>query len=132
LNRSEYSMKASPRFLPVRAATLAIALVASLATLLHAGCVVYEPAPAYGAPSSFDRAWGAAAGAMQEQGVAITEQNRATGVIRGSRGTVNVTSTVRTQADGKVRVEINATGPMGSDAGLAERISASYDRRMGR
>jgi hypothetical protein len=69
---------------------------------------------------------------MQEQGVTITEQNRDTGIIRGTRGTVGVTSTVRTQADGRVRVEINATGPMGSDSGLAERISASYDRRMGR
>jgi hypothetical protein len=97
-----------------------------------AGCVVYEPVPAYGTPSTFERAWSAAASAMQDQGVTITEQNRDTGVIRGMRGTVNVTSTVRTQADGRVRVEINATGPLGSDAGLAERISASYDRRMGR
>lgn len=125
-------MKSTPRLLPARAATLLMACVAALSTLVLAACVAYEPAPAYGAPSSFDRAWAAAEGAMQEQGVAITEQNRSTGVIRGSRGTVNVTSTVRTQADGKVRVEINATGPMGSDAGLAERISASYDRRMGR
>lgn len=105
---------------------------ASVVALALAGCVAYEPVPAYGTPSAFDRAWAAAGGAMQEQGVTITEQNRDTGIIRGTRGTVNVTSTVRTQADGRVRVEINATGPMGSDASLAERISASYDRRMGR
>lgn len=119
------------RLLPRAGAACLIAVGAMIAAGL-AGCVVYEPVPAYGTPSAFERAWAAAAGAMQEQGVTITDQNREAGIIRGARGTVNVTSTVRTQADGRVRVEINATGPMGSDAGLAERISASYDRRMGR
>jgi hypothetical protein len=120
------------RCMPLAGAACLIAAGATVALLGLSGCVVYEPVPAYGTPSTFERAWSAAASAMQDQGVTITDQNRDTGVIRGMRGTVNVTSTVRTQADGRVRVEINATGPLGSDAGLAERISASYDRRMGR
>ena len=103
--------------------------VAVAATMNLAGCVVYEPVPA--APSTFDRSWDAAVGAMQDQGVAIQNQDRASGAIRGVRGSVGVTTFVRTQADGRVRVEINTTNG-GSDPNLAERISASYERRMGR
>ena len=44
---------------------------------------------------------------------------------------IGVTAVVRTQADGRVRVEFNTTGTA-SDPGLVERISASYERRMGR
>lgn len=96
-----------------------------------AGCVVYEPVP-YQQPSSFDRAWAAAAGAMQDQGVTIQSQDRGAGVIRGNRGAINVTATVRMQADARVRVEFNTTGTAGADPTLGERISASYDARMGR
>lgn len=105
------------------------AAVLTAATLLSTACVVYEPVPAY-QPSTFDRSWSAAIGALQDQGVTITEQDRARGVVRGSRGALNVTAAVRTQADGRVRVEFNTTG--GGDPGLVERISASYERRMGR
>lgn len=101
------------------------------ATLLATACVVYEPVPAY-QPSGFDRSWAAAVGAMQDQGVTITDQDRVGGVVRGTRGAVTATATVRTQADGRVRVEFNTTGAKGADPGLAERISASYERRMGR
>jgi hypothetical protein len=104
---------------------------AGASALALGGCVVYEPAPVAG-PSTFDRAWAAAIGAMQEQGVTITEQDRSRGLVRGTRGTLTVTGNVVAQADGRTRVEFNTTGVLGSDPGLAERISASYDRRMGR
>lgn len=96
-----------------------------------AACVVYEPVPAYQGPSTYDRAWAAAIGAMQDQGVAINSQDRASGTVRGTRGPVNVTAAVLTQADGRVRVEFNTTGTS-SEPGLVERISESYNRRMGR
>lgn len=107
------------------------AVVLGGAVLLSPGCVVYEPVPV-SAPSTLDRSWSAAIGAMQDQGVTITEQDRATGLVRGTRGAVTATATVRTQADGRVRVEFNTTGASGGDPGLVERISASYQRRMGR
>jgi hypothetical protein len=97
------------------------------------GCVVYEPVPAYvPAPSAFDRSWSAAIAAAQDEGVRITSEDRVNGVITGSRGDQVVTINVRTQADGRVRVEFSARGPKGSEPGLATRISQAYDRRMGR
>jgi hypothetical protein len=97
------------------------------------GCVVYEPVPvSVPAPSSFDRSWSAAVAAAQDEGVRITSEDRVNGIITGSRGEQNVTINVRTQADGRVRVEFSARGPKGSEPGLATRISQAYDRRMGR
>ena len=43
-----------------------------------------------------------------------------------------MTANLRAQADGSVRVELNTSGATGQDPGLIERISRSYDRRMGR
>lgn len=124
-------MKPSANGIPrVARAALGAAWLAG-AALLATACVVYEPVPAY-QPSGFDRSWAAAIGAMQDQGVTITEQDRAAGIVRGTRGAVTATATVLTQADGRVRVEFNTTGAKGADPGLAERISASYGRRMGR
>jgi len=108
--------------------TIAIAIL-----MLFSGCTVYEPVPAYTPPpSTFDRAWSAAIGAAQDEGVRITSEDRANGIIRGDRGEQEVTINVRTQADGNVRVEFTARGPKGLDQGLAGRISRAYDRRMGR
>jgi hypothetical protein len=95
-----------------------------------AACVAYEPVP-YKAPSTYDRAWAAATGAMQDQGVTINDQDRAAGVLRGTRGSTGVTAVVRTRPDGRVQVEFNTTGTS-SDPGLVERIGESYNRRMGR
>src|SRR5262245_59629693 len=93
---------------------------ASIGALLAlAGCVVYEPYPVgySSGPSTFDRSWSAAGGALQDQGVQITSQDRATGVIQGRRGGINVTARVVTQADGKVRVEFNHGGALSEDPG---------------
>ena len=103
-----------------------------LAAVALAACVVYEPVPVPQGPSTYDRSWAAAIGALQDQGVAISEQDRASGVVRGTRGSVTVTAVVRTQADGRVRVEFNTAGGGGADPGLVERVSESYNRRMGR
>jgi hypothetical protein len=103
----------------------------ALATTL-AACVVYEPVPSPQGPSPFERSWNAINGAMADQGVTITEQNFSTGTVRGTRGAVGVLSTVGVQPDGRVRVEINATGSAAVDPTLVDRIRSSYDRRMGR
>ena len=80
-----------------------------LATL--AGCVVYEqpPAPAP-APSTFERSWNAALAAVQDEGVRITSEDRANGVIKGFRDQQEVTINLQTQADGNVRIEMSARG----------------------
>jgi hypothetical protein len=108
-------------------------IVLTTAFMLLSGCVVYEPVPvSVPSPSTFDRAWSAAIGAAQDEGVRITSEDRVRGVISGSRGEQDVTINVGTQADGNVRVEFSARGPKGADTGLAGRISRAYDRRMGR
>jgi hypothetical protein len=55
-----------------------------------------------------------------------------TGLIRGTRGDINVTINVARQADGSARVQFDAKGPTQDDPGLADRFSRAYDRRMGR
>ena len=109
----------------LRAALLGAALIAS-------GC--YYPPPAYpvpvAAPASFDRSFSAAAGAMRDQGLAIGTEDRAAGMIIGSAGSATVSASVRRQADGSVRVQFDASGAR--DPALIDRISRSYDARMGR
>lgn len=118
------------KILIVAMASFAIT-VAAAATLT--GCYVYQPVPvAAPGPSSFDRSWDAAVGAMQDVGVRIQSQDRSRGVITGANDSRNVTINLATQADGSVRVEISARGPQGGDARLASDISRAYDRRMGR
>jgi hypothetical protein len=99
------------------------------------GCTVYETAPGvYAAvpPTSFDRSWSAAVGALDDQGVRITGQDRGAGQVRGTRDGIDVVANVRTQADGSVRVEFNTAGATARDPTLIDRISRAYDRRMGR
>ena len=100
------------------------ALLCLLLFSVLAGCVVYEPVPVQ---SRYDQSWNAATGAMADQGVSVTTQDRGAGVIRGTRGSASVQASVRTLANGSVEVRITS-----SDSNLANRISESYDRRMGR
>ena len=104
-----------------------------VAALLVGGCTYYQPvAVAPGGSSSFDRAWNAALGAADDVGVSVYASDRASGLIQGTQGASDVAIRVFTQADGRVRVEFNVKGPSGTDSVLAERLSAAYDRNMGR
>ena len=109
-----------------------LAVLASLLAL--SACVVYEPvyATGGGTPATFERAWNAALGSYQDQGVSITTQDRTSGVIEGRKGGMTVKSRVCAQADGKVRVEMNTGGNLSEDPGLPDRMSRAYDARMGR
>jgi len=113
--------------------TLYVILAFGLGSLPLAGCVVYEPVPAYPGPSSsFDRAWNAALGGAQDAGVQVSSADPATGLIRGTRDGIDVIVVVARQADGSVRVQFDAKGSTQRDPGLADRFSQGYDRRMGR
>jgi|SRR5215472_17223935 len=105
-----------------------------LILLMVAGCTYYQvaPPPPPSGPSTFDRAWNAALQAADDSGVSVFSADRTSGVISGSNGSSNVTIRVFTQADGRVRVEFNVTGPSGTDTVLANRLSDAYDRNMGR
>jgi hypothetical protein len=100
-----------------------------------AGCVVYEPVPVatpVTLQQRFDRSWEAASGAMADQGLSIEAQNRAAGTIRGIRRGIAITATLQTLADGSIQVRFDQTGATVTDPDLVHRVSASYDRRMGR
>jgi hypothetical protein len=118
-----FTMDAANRLL--RVASFAAALAVS-------GCAYYGyPVPvATSAPASFDRSFAAAAGAMRDEGLAITVEDRGSGTIVGRIGAGTVTANVRQQADGSVRVQFDATGSR--DPALIDRVSRSYDSRMGR
>lgn len=118
---------------PRLARALGLALGASAAL---AACYTYAPPPAAIAvpagPSTFDRAWNAALGAMVDQGVQILQQDRASGTIRGVWGGINVTGSVLPQADGSVRVAFDTSGATSQDPQLINRITTAYRARMGR
>ena len=100
---------------------------------LAGGCVVYEPIPVSSQPTlqqRFDRSWSAALGAMSDQGLSITAQDRGAGLIRGVNDGVTVTATLTTLADGRVQVKFDST--TGTDSSVIHRVSESYERRMGR
>ena len=98
---------------------------------LSGGCVVYEPAPVYYG-SSYDRVWDSALGAAGDSGVKVTSADRTTGIIRGVAGSTDVTISVTTQADGRIRVAFTSKSPKGQDADLNDRFTRFYNRRMGR
>ena len=112
---------------------LRVILVLLFGSVLLAGCVVYQPVPAYpDAPSNFDRAWNAALGGAQDAGVQVSSADPATGLIRGAKDGIDVTVVVARQADGSVRVQFDAKGQTQRDPGLSNRFSQAYERRMGR
>ena len=117
-----------------KAVTLIIALIA----ITSGGCTYYQTAPGTYTTSStssvskFDRSWSATIGAFADQGVRVTSEDRGAGVIQGTRNGIHVTGNVQQQADGSVRVQLDTSGDTSRDPGLIDRITQSYQRRMGR
>ena len=83
-------------------------------------------------PAAPERSRKAAAGALADQGVQVSNQDRTPGVIEGRRGDLTVRARVITQADGAVRVEFNTTGSGADSQNLSAQVSRAYDVRMGR
>ena len=110
--------------------------VTFLTVFLVSGCTVYQPAPAVytttATTSKFDQSWSAAVGALSDQGVRITSQNRDAGIVQGTSNGIYITGNIRTQADGRVRVEFDTSGATNRDPRLIDRITQSYNGRMGR
>jgi len=108
----------------------------AVAIFLVSGCSSKEPAPTVyvvqNSASKFDQSWAAVNGALYDQGLLITSQNRSTGVVLANSPDINVTATVRTQADGSVRVQFDTKGDIQKDPMLIERVTRSYNARMGR
>jgi len=111
------------------------ALIVSCGLVLPmAGCTYYQVAPGVYAttPSTYERSWSAAIGAMEDEGVRIMSVDRDGGQIRGVRGGIDVTAVVRSRADTSVQIEFKTSGNTDADPTLIDRITRSYNRRMGR
>lgn len=111
------------------------ALIVGCGLAVVGGCTVYQTAPGVYVPTppnTFDRSWSSAVGALADEGVQIVNEDRGAGYVRGMRGGITVTALVRTQADGSVRVEFKTSGNTDADPSLNDRITNSYNRRMGR
>ncbi len=102
-------------------------LLALFLTLL--GCTYYAPPPG---PSTYDRAYNAMLGAMSDQGIKVTDANPSAGLITGQRGGITVVATVAPQPDGTTKVEFRTKGDINQDPNLIDRITGSYNARMGR
>jgi hypothetical protein len=111
-----------------------LVILIALTAVSISGCTYYQAAPAVHTTSAskFDRSWSAAVGALSDQGVRITSQDRAAGIVRGTRDGIEVTGNLRTQADASVRVQFNTSGATARDPTLIDRITQSYNGRMGR
>ena len=108
-----------------------LAIVA--AVLLVDACVVYQPVPVDSGltmQERIDRSWNAASGAMSDQGLTIVSHDRSAGFIRGTKAGTSVTAQLDTLADGRIQVAFNSAGA--ADPGLIDRVTDSYNRRMGR
>ena len=118
----------------MKAIRVALALALCAGTL--GGCYVYDPyyyPYGYANPAAaYDRSWAAAVGAMRDNGLNITVEDRNGGFIEGHRGSIVVRTRVTTQPDGRVRVEFNHGGTANEDPGLPDRITRAYEARMGR
>ena len=116
-----------------------VILILALAVAIAGGCTYYQTTPgtytttsSTASVSKFDRSWSATVGAFADQGVRVTSEDRGAGVIQGTRNGIHVTGDVRRQADGSVRVQLDTSGDTTQDPGLIDRITQSYQRRMGR
>ena len=107
-----------------------IIIALTLTTLLITSCTYYQTAPA--STSKFDQSWSAAIGALSDQGVHISTQNRGAGVIQGTRNGVMITINLIRQGNGGVRVEFDTSGTTQNDRTVIERVASSYNSRMGR
>jgi len=109
---------------------LAAAFACSVLLALQ-GCTYYGVPPPGTVPANYDRSFDAATEAMRDQGLAITVQDRTNGTVVGNNpGGTAVRAIVARQPDGSVRVQFDASDAR--DPSLLDRVSRSYDRRMGR
>ena len=110
---------------------LRCALIVALISTPLAGCVVAAPPPVV-QPSTYDRAFSAIVGAMGDENVRIVSEDRATGVVTGSKGGIGLTATVQPQPNGSAKIDFKTRGKIEEDPKLIDRIAAAYNARMGR
>jgi len=106
-------------------------LAAGACSVALSACTYYVPTTVPGAPASFDRSFSAASGAMRDNGLSVTVEDRSAGRVVGAASAGgNVSASVRSQADGSVRVQFDSQELR--DPTLLDRVVRAYEARMGR
>ena len=92
----------------------------------------YTPVPTSSSPAErFDTSWRAARGAAYDEGVRVTSEDRASGTLRGDKGSFAVLITVAPQADGTIHVAFTVTGASPENVSLQDSLTRAYLRRTG-
>jgi len=111
-------------------------IIVTLIAMLINGCTYYQPAPVVYpttvTTNKFNQSWSAVIGAFADQGVQITTQDQGAGIIQGNKESINVTGNIKKQANGSVRIQFDTSGATDQDPTLINRITRSYNSRMGR
>ena len=108
-------------------AALVLALVASLSVL--SGCAD-QPGRVPDSMLNFDRTFDAALGALVDQKMVVTQQDRRRGTIEATAGKAGINVTLSNMLDGTIRVNFDPQGDMSADPGLLQRVTDSYNQRM--
>jgi hypothetical protein len=108
-------------------AALLLAL-AALATL--GGCASAQPGRVPDSLVGFDRTFDAAMGALIDQKMTVTQQDRRHGNIDAKAGNAGIAVSLRTLPDGAIRVSFEPQGDASADPGLLQRVADAYNARM--
>lgn len=107
------------------------ALMLALATLSMLGsCASAQPGRVPDSLVGFDRTFDAAMGALVDQKMTVTHQDRRHGSIDAKAGNAVVAVTLRTLPDGAIRVAFDLQGDSSADPGLLARVTDAYNARM--
>ena len=111
-----------------RDALVASAVLLALAGL--AGCASAPPGTVPDSHSSYDRTFDTAVGAMADQKMAFSRQDRRNGVIVAELKGDSIIATLQVQYYGTIQVVFTPQGAAHADAGLLKRVVDSYNLRM--
>jgi hypothetical protein len=106
----------------------AAALFLALAAL--SGCVGAPPGTVPDSLASYDRTYDTALGAMADQKMVFSLQDRRNGTIVGELNGDTIKATLQPLHDGTIQVSFRPQGAPHADAGLLKRVVDSYNTRM--
>lgn len=95
-----------------------------------AGCSATPQRTHFDSLASYDRTFDIALGAMADQKMIFSVQDRRHGNIVAERNGDVVTATLQPQLDGTIRVTFNAPNPPPADPELLKRVITAYNERM--
>ncbi len=103
----------------------------ALAFAVLAGCATPSQRTQFDSPLSFDRTFNTVMGAMADQKMTFSVQDRRQGLLVAELHGDTVQATLRpNQLDSTVRVEFSAVGPAHADDKLLTRVIDAYRQRM--